>query len=351
MPSFKPEDRRFMRRALSLAKRGGVAVNPNPKVGCVLVKNNRIIAQGWHEIHGGPHAEANALEHAGDKARGSAAYITLEPCCDHPGKKTPPCAAALIRAGISKAFIALRDPNPGVSGKGIKLLKKFGIKTSVGLCAKEAEVLNKSFLTRMRRARPHIILKSALSLDGKAYAVGGLSRWITGPGARKIAHELRAQADAVLVGAGTVLKDNPSLTSHGAGKNPVRVILDTSLRTPRRSQILDGKAPTWIFTASKKNLPGAQIIRVPKENGKLSLSAILKELALRGIDRLLVEGGPTVHASFLAQGHVDEARIFIAPKLILGTSDPNRAPRLVKARLKKVGLDFLFYGKVQCSPG
>jgi diaminohydroxyphosphoribosylaminopyrimidine deaminase/5-amino-6-(5-phosphoribosylamino)uracil reductase len=308
-----------------------------------------VVAEGWHQLYGGPHAEAEALKAAGPEAQDSIAFITLEPCVAHPGKKTPPCAAALIRAGVSRVIAAIRDPNPGVSGKGLALLRKAGVKTETGLCAQEARALNESFLARMRLGRPHTVIKMALSLDGKAFAEGGQSRWITGPQARRLAHLLRANCDAVLVGVGTVLADDPSLTSHGQGPNPIRLILDTDLRTPPQARILDRKAPTWIFTASKKNLPGAETIRVGLKKGKLHLRAVLKELSQRGIGRLLVEGGPTVHASFLGEGLVDEAQIFTAPKLISGSRDPNRAPILKSPHLKKIGPDFLFYGKVKCS--
>lgn len=338
-----------MRRALALAKRGGGKVRPNPLVGCVLVKDGRIVGEGHHQVFGGPHAEALALRRAGSKALGSTAYVTLEPCADHPGKKTPPCAPALARAGVSRVVAALKDPNPGVAGKGFQLLRKAGIKTDSGLCAAEAERLNADFLTRMRRGRPYVILKTALSLDGKAFAEGGKSRWITDKPARTLAHRLRADADAVLVGIGTVLADDPALTAHGAGKNPVRVILDAKLRTPRRARVLDGKAPTWIFTASTKKLPGAESVRTAASGGRLNLPDVLRELSLRGIDTLLVEGGPTVHAAFLKARAVDEAQIFIAPKFLSGTRDPNAAPSLKSPRFKKVGPDFLFYGPVKCS--
>ncbi|OGR87361.1 MAG: riboflavin biosynthesis protein RibD [Elusimicrobia bacterium RIFCSPHIGHO2_02_FULL_57_9] len=335
-----------MRRALALAKRGGRAVSPNPMVGCVLVKSGRIIAEGWHKFFGGPHAEAAALRRAGLRAKGSTAYVTLEPCSNHPGKKTPPCAPALIKAGVAEVVAAMRDPHPGVNGRGLRLLRGAGIKTRTGLGARQAKGLNKAFLTRMRRRRPYVLLKTALSLDGRAFAPGGRSRWITGRSARKIVHQWRAGSDAILVGIGTVLADNPSLTSHGAGKNPVRVVLDARLRTPRRAQVLSPEAPTWVFTASSRKLPGAQTIRVPAKAGRLRLKSVLSELARRGIATLLVEGGPTVHAGFLKEGLVDEARIFFAPKLIAGTADPSRAPRLRRPRLKRAGDDFLFYGKL-----
>lgn len=335
-----------MRRALSLAKRGGRAVAPNPQVGCVLVKGGRVIAEGWHRFYGGPHAEADALRRAGAQARGSTAYVNLEPCCDHAGKKTPACAPALAAAGVAQVICAMRDPNPGVSGRGLALLRRMGIKTRVGLLQADAETLNRPFLTRMRRRRPYVVLKAALSLDGRAYAPGGRSRWITGPQARQIAHKWRAESDAILVGIGTVLADDPSLTSHGAGKNPVRVVLDSRLRTPRRARVLDGRAPTLIFTAAARDLTGAETIRVASGAGRLRLAAVLRELSRRGIGTLLVEGGPSVQADFLRQGLVDEARIFLAPKLLAGARNPNRAPRLRAPRLKQIGSDFLFYGKV-----
>lgn len=334
-----------MRRALALARLGKKTF-PNPRVGCVLVKDGRIISEGWHAVYGGPHAEAVALKKAGLAARGATAYVTLEPCCAHPGKKTPPCADSLIKAGVVEVVAALRDPNPGVAGKGLSLLRRAGLKTRVGLCAAGAAALNADFLARMKQNKPYVILKTALSLDGKASAVGGKSRWVTGSAARGMGHKLRTQIDAILVGIGTVLADDPSLTSHGAGRNPVRVVLDTRGRVPSRARVLDGKAPTWIFTASTKSFHGAQSIRVPAKNGKLDLKRVLRELGRRGICRLLVEGGPTVHAAFLAEHAVDEALVFIAPKFLSGTRDPNAAPRLRRLKTRKVGPDILFYGKV-----
>lgn len=336
-----------MRRALSLARKGRGAVSPNPMVGCILVSGGKIVGEAWHRRFGGPHAEALALRAAGDKARGATAYVTLEPCCGHPGKKTPPCAPALISAGVRRVVAATRDANPAVSGRGLKMLKAAGIKTEIGVLKKEAEALNRAFFTRMRLNRPYVILKAALSLDGKSAATSGRSQWITGAGARKTVHRLRAETDAVLVGVGTVIADNPALTAHGAGKDPVRVVLDTKLRTPPRSRLLDGKAPTLIFTASRGTLPGAEVIRVPSSQGRTSLKAVLGVLAKKGIGSVLVEGGPRIHASFLKEKFVDEARIFISPKLLSGAADPNCAPRLAKPRVGRIGEDFVFSGKVK----
>ncbi len=335
-----------MKRALALAKRGRAKVWPNPMVGCVLVKNGRTIAEGWHRSYGGPHAEAEALRRAGPHARGATAYVTLEPCCEHPGKKTPPCAAALARAGIAEVVAATVDPNPAVAGRGFKFLRKAQVKTRLGPCAKQAKELNARFFSWMRHARPHVILKTALSLDGLAFTQGGKSKWITSPKARRQARQLRAGVDAVLVGVNTVLNDDPRLTARGIGRNPVRVILDSRGRTPPKAQVLDLAAPTWIFTSSRKRWQGAEAIQAPLRQGRLNLRAVLSALARRGIKTLLVEGGPTVHAAFLAERLVDEARIFLAPKLISGSSNPNAAPRLIAPKMKKVGPDFLFYGEV-----
>lgn len=343
------DDLRFMRRALALARRGTGAVWPNPKVGCVVVKDGKIVGEGWHARCGGPHAEAAALRHAAESVRGSTVYATLEPCTAHPGKRTPPCAPALLAAGAARVVIATPDPNPAVSGRGIELLRDCGVRVAVGLLAREARGINRDFFQRMERGRPHVILKTALSLDGQAHAAGGASQWITSSAARKLVHRMRSQADAVLVGVGTVLADDPALTSHGSGKDPVRIVLDARLRTPRRSRLLDGQAPTWIFSSARGRRRNAEIIRLPARGGRLPLRSVLAELSRRGIGTLLVEGGPTVHASFLAEGLVDEARVFIAPKLLSGSRDPNRAPTLKNPRLRKTGPDYLFYGKVTCS--
>lgn len=344
-------DKRWMRRALILARRGQRGAAPNPMVGCVLIKEGKVVGEGYHARFGGPHAEAAALERAGKNASEATAYVTLEPCCAHPGKKTPPCADALLAAGISRLVVACLDPNPVVAGKGLKLLRRAGIPVRTGVLARQARRLNVDFFARMRHGRPHVILKTALSLDGQAYAEGGQARWITGPAARRLAHRLRADCDAVLVGIGTVLADDPALTSHGAGKDPLRVVLDRRLRTPRVAQLLRGEPKTLIFTASSKTLPGAETVRLKTSGGRLPLKPILAELARRGVRRLLIEGGPTVHASFLRENLVDEARVFIAPKLVSGSKDPGRAPLIRPIRLKRVGSDFLFSGKVLCSRG
>jgi diaminohydroxyphosphoribosylaminopyrimidine deaminase/5-amino-6-(5-phosphoribosylamino)uracil reductase len=341
------KDEFFMRRALALAKKGGQNVASNPMVGCVIVKNGRILAEGAHLKFGGPHAEPRALLKAGTRAQGATAYINLEPCVDHLGKRTPPCAPALVQAGIARVVCAVKDANPAVSGKGLALLRRNGIKVDFGVLSKEAEQLNAGFFSRMRRHRPWVILKTALSLDGRAYAEGGESRWITGPESRKKVHELRSRVNAILIGTGTALADNPELTSHGAGANPLRVLLDSRLRIRPSARLLDGRAKTLIFTAAQSgSRRNAEIVRVRRLKDGLDLKAVLKELARRGVNRLLVEGGPTVHASFLRARLVDEAWIFLAPKLLSGASDPNGSPRILRPTLRRLGQDFLFYGQV-----
>ena len=338
-----------MKRALALARRGRRGVGANPMVGCVLVKGGKIVGEGYHRRIGGSHAEVGALAQAGARARGATAFVTLEPCSAHPGKKTPPCSPALIAAGVSKVVAATLDPNPQVSGRGLSQLRRAGLRTQVGLLGDESRRMNADFTRRMSLRRPYVILKTALSLDGRAFAAGGASQWITGPAARRLSRSLRAKADAILVGINTVLKDDPSLTAGGGGKNPLRVVLDTRLRTPKNARCADGAAPTVIFTASTRRHPRAETVRVPRAAGKIALGPVLENLLHRGIRSMIVEGGPSVHASFLAAGAVDEARVFIAPKLISGARTPAGAPRLRSPRLRRIGEDFMISGKVECS--
>ncbi|MDE2142681.1 MAG: bifunctional diaminohydroxyphosphoribosylaminopyrimidine deaminase/5-amino-6-(5-phosphoribosylamino)uracil reductase RibD [Elusimicrobia bacterium] len=305
------------------------ATSPNPRVGCVLVKNGRIIAEGAHARCGGPHAEALALKKAGARAKGATAYVTLEPCAPFPGKKTPPCSQALADAGVKRVVYPSSDPNPKVSGRGASVLKRAGLRVErVAAVAAEAEALNRGFFSRMRRGRPWIVLKTALSLDGKAAAASGRSRWVTGKPARDAVHAMRAELDAILVGAGTVLADNPALTAHGAGNNPLRVVLAGKRPLPRNARVFDDAADTVVYR-----------IKRPAD-----VRAALKDLCAQGVGTVLVEGGPTIHAAFLRAGLVDEVRIFLAPKLLSGADDPNRAPKLANPRLTKVGDDWLVQG-------
>ncbi len=323
-------DRDYIRRAFAVANKiSPRATSPNPRVGCVLVKGGKIIGEGAHLGFGKPHAEPNALAKAGARAKGATAYLTMEPCAPFSGKKTPSCAAALAAAGVRRVVCASLDPNPEVAGRGLALLRRAGAKTArLPEFQATAEALNRGFFSLMRRRRPWVILKTALSLDGKAAAANGQSRWVTGQPSRAAVHRLRAECDAIMVGAGTVLADDPALTSHGAGKNPLRVIVAGSRRLPRAARVFDSSAPTLVYLTKNR----------------LDLTGILWDLASRGVGTVLVEGGPTLHASFLRAGLVDEARVFLAPKLLSGSDDPNTAPRMKAPSLSRLGDDWLIQG-------
>ena len=322
-------DLRFLRRALDLARKVPPRdVSPNPRVGCVLVKNERVIAEAAHRRFGGPHAEALALAHAGARAEGATAYVTMEPCSPFEGKKTPSCAAALTRAGVRRVVCAALDPNPAVAGRGLAILRRAGAKAERLPLQDEAESLNRAFFSLMRRRRPWVVMKTALSLDGKAAAASGRSRWVTGAKARAAVHAMRAGFDAILVGAGTVRADDPALTAHGAGPDPLRVVLAGRKSLPRRARVFSGPSPALVCRA----------------RGTAQLRALLRDLARRGVGTLLVEGGPAVHAAFLRAGLVDEARVFLSPKLLSGTDDPNRAPRLKDPKVSRLGDDWLIQG-------
>ena len=316
-----------LERAFAVARRVHPrATSPNPRVGCVLVKGGRVIAEGAHLGFGRPHAEPNTLARAGARAKGATAFVTMEPCAPFKGKKTPSCAETLAASGVRRVVCGSLDPNPKVAGRGLAILRRAGIavKRDPAFQA-EAEALNRGFHSRMRRGRPWVVLKTALSLDGKAAAINGNSRWITGKEARSAVHRMRAEFDAILVGAGTVLADNPALTSHGAGKNPLRVVLAGRRALPKRARVFDSSAPTVTYRSKP-------------------LRAVLKDLAARGVGTLLVEGGPAVHAAFLRAGLVDEARVFLAPKLLSGALDPNTAPRMKAPKVSRLGADWLISG-------
>ncbi|OGR96905.1 MAG: riboflavin biosynthesis protein RibD [Elusimicrobia bacterium RIFCSPLOWO2_01_FULL_64_13] len=315
-------DVRWMRRALELARRGLGNASPNPYVGCVIVKNGRPVGEGAHVRFGGPHAEVNALRRAGRLAAGATLYANLEPC-RHWGK-TPPCADAIIGAGIRKVVAAMPDPNPLTRGGGFRAMRRAGITVRSGICRREAEELNRSFIKFMTKKKPYVFLKSAVSLDGKIAAPSGESRWITSEKSRRYVHRLRGAVDAVLVGGATVRRDDPSLTSHGQGRDPVRIVLSASGRIPRGSKVLDGAAPTWILHAGRaRPRPGrAEWIRMPSRGGKIPYESAARLLAGRGISRLLIEGGGETAAWALEAGEVDEAVFFIAPVFIGGRRAP-----------------------------
>lgn len=327
------DDLSYMQIALSLARRGLGQVWPNPAVGCVLVRDNRIVGRGWTQPGGRPHAETEALMRAGDAARGATAYVTLEPC-SHQGK-TPPCAQSLIDAGIARTVIALGDPDPRVDGGGIALLERAGVDVELGLCAQEAEALNVGFLHRIRDSRPTITLKTATTIDGRIATQSGASQWITGAGARAAGHLLRATHDAILVGSGTAIHDNPSLTCRLPGmadRSPVRIVLDGRMRLPLTHRLVTTarEVPTWMVALRPRSpdqterrkayvSAGIEMLEVDMDdNGNPDLAQALKEIASRGVTRVLIEGGGQVAAAFLREQMVDEIVWFRAPCIIGG---------------------------------
>ncbi|WP_128926084.1 bifunctional diaminohydroxyphosphoribosylaminopyrimidine deaminase/5-amino-6-(5-phosphoribosylamino)uracil reductase RibD [Bradyrhizobium guangxiense] len=318
----KDADLRFMQLALSLGRRGQGRTWPNPAVGAVVVRDGVIVGRGWTQPGGRPHAEPEALRRAGEAARGAALYVTLEPC-SHFGK-SPPCADAVIAAGIKRVVAAIEDPNPEVAGQGHARLRAAGVHVDVGLCAAEAAFDHAGHFRRIRDKRPHVILKLAVSPDGKIGAAGGKPVAITGEAARNRVHLLRAQSDAILVGIGTVLADDPVLTCRLPGmasRSPVRVVLDQSLRIPGASRLVGSarETPLWVVgsdlaeaaAATRLGAAGAQILRVPAGGASgLDLPAVLHALAGKGITRLMVEGGSRVASSFVAADLVDEIWLF-----------------------------------------
>lgn len=316
----------FMRRAISLAKRGFPKATPNPLVGCVLVKNGRIIAEGFHQQFGGPHAEIEALRKAGAKAKGAVAYVNLEPC-SHAGK-TPPCTEALKAAGIKKVVAAIEDPNPLVRGEGFRRLSAAAVQIQSGVLSREANAVNLPFLTQMRLGRPYIILKAAITMDGKIADSMGRSKWITGPDARRHLWKLRSRCDAIAVGSRTIIKDNPELTAHGVGRNPLRVIIDPHLKIKAHAKVWRTDESGTILACAGFNLKSytmlsqrnVEWIEVPRSGSGLHLPSLCRFLELKGIQTLLVEGGGVTHGYFTDAGLLDEVAWFVAPKILGGAA-------------------------------
>ncbi len=326
--SFAAADHVFMARALQLARRGLYGTTPNPRVGCVLVRDGRIIGEGWHQQAGLPHAEAvalAALAAAGATARGATAYVTLEPC-SHFGR-TPPCADALIGAGVARVVVAMQDPNPLVAGQGLAQLAAAGIEVGSGLLQAEAAELNIGFVSRMTRGRPWLRLKVAASLDGKTALNNGASQWITGPAARRDAHAWRARSCAVLTGIGTVRDDNPRLSVREVQttRQPLKVVIDSRLETPPDAAVLEGG--NVLIAAAQEDADrsaalrqrGAEIVILANAHGKVDLAALLQELGRRGINEVLAEAGTRLNGSLLGENCVDELLIYQAP-LLMGDS-------------------------------
>lgn len=323
----------YMARALQLAKRGLYTTDPNPRVGCVLVKEDQIVAEGWHRKAGERHAEIEALKVAGEEARGATAYVTLEPC-SHTGK-TPPCVDQLIAAGIRRVVCAMQDPNPLVSGEGFEKLRQAGVKVVNGVLEQQAKELNPGFIKRMRQKLPLVRCKLAMSLDGRTAMASGESQWITGAAARSDVQRLRARSSAIITGVGTVSLDNPSLTvrSEELGLDnaqevvmhqPLRVVLDSQFRIPVRAKLLSQPGDVLVVGAEENNArtalsgQGVETLTLSSTTGRVDLLAVLKELARRECNEVLVEAGATLSGAFLQQGLVDELVIYVAPKLLGG---------------------------------
>jgi len=318
-----------MLRALQLAEKARGRTSPNPMVGAVIVKGNKIIAEGWHEKAGGDHAEVAAIKNAKNGAKDSTLYVTLEPCCHH--GKTPPCTDAIINAGIKKVVIAVQDPNPVVSGKGMTQLKKAGITVLHGLLQKESIKLNEAYNKFITQKTPFVTLKAAVSMDGRIADSEGVSKWISNENSREKAQEMRSANDAVMVGVNTVLKDDPRLNvrpGKKGDKQPIRIILDSSLLTPPSARVLHSHGgEVWIATVGKyekkaKALEseGAKIIYVQEKNKKIDFKNLMRELGKMGVVSILLEGGATIFADALKEGIVDKVAIFYAPILIGGSA-------------------------------
>jgi diaminohydroxyphosphoribosylaminopyrimidine deaminase / 5-amino-6-(5-phosphoribosylamino)uracil reductase len=331
--AFSDFDRSAMQRALALAARGLASTDPNPRVGCVIARGERIVGEGWHERAGEAHAEVAALRAAGSQAAGATAYVTLEPCGHH--GRTPPCTQALSAARIARVVYALDDPNPLVNGGGAAALRAAGITVESGLLAAEATELNPGFLLRMRSGRPFVRLKLAMSLDGRTALPSGVSRWITGPEARADVHAWRARSSAILTGVGTVLADDPQLTVRGADgqpapRQPLRVVLDGRLRTPPRARLL-GSGEVLLLSAlgaldearaAALSERGARIELLPANGTALDLHAALARLAELEVNELMVEAGPTLAGALLRAQLVDELLLYVAPRLLGDTARP-----------------------------
>ncbi len=355
-----------LRAALVLAARGLGSASPNPMVGALVVRAGRVVGSGFHRSPGEPHAEVRALRRAGTAARGGTLYVNLEPCAHH--GRTPPCVDAILHSGIRRVVASMKDPNPLVRGRGFSALRRAGVQVECGLLRQEARVLNEAYVHHVRSGRPFVVLKAGTSLDGRIAAAGGRSRWITSPPARRAAHDLRWGFDAILVGVGTVLVDDPELAARRAGRERphfLRVVLDAELRTPRRSRLVRAarRRPLVIYSAQdaspsrEKALHAAGVIvrHLPCKAGRVGVGAVLRDLGRREVRSLLVEGGGEVHASFLAGGYADKMILFVAPMLLGGRSAvplvggdgesrPALAPRLERLTVERCGPDLRITG-------
>jgi diaminohydroxyphosphoribosylaminopyrimidine deaminase/5-amino-6-(5-phosphoribosylamino)uracil reductase len=343
-------DATWMRRAFRLAERGRGLASPNPPVGAVVVRDGTVVGEGFHQGPGTPHAEIVAIEAAGERTRDATLYLTLEPCTVL--GRTPPCAPRVIDAGFARVVVGATDPNPAVDGRGIEAIRAAGIAVDPGVLQADAEHLIQAFAKHVRTGRPFVDAKIAISLDGRAAAADGTSQWITGPSARRDAHRLRSSVDAIVAGVGTVLRDDPRLTVRlrgYKGRQPLRVVLDSSARTPVDAAILQGDAPTLVATTDKATdesvnalrAAGAEVVRLPARDGRVDLAAVLEQLGRRAMSAVLIEGGPTLLGDAVERGLVDRFVFYVAPKL-LGSGGPGAiaalvAPTIADARELRVG--------------
>lgn len=353
---------KMMRLALALARRGEGKTSPNPAVGCVIVRNGAIVGRGWHKKAGTPHAEVHALDQAGELAAGADVYVTLEPCA-HFGK-TPPCARALIAAGVARVYVAMVDPNPLVAGAGIEMLRQAGVEVEIGLLEEPCRALNRPFVKWIRTGLPYVILKSALTMDGKSATASGDSRWVTSDPARREVHRLRGKMDAIMVGVGTVLKDDPLLTCRlPGGKDPLRVVVDSTLRIPLHAALFSVQSParTMVATCSGDaarieavSSRGAEVLSCRESGGRVDLADLLSRLGALGVQSILLEGGSHLAGEALRAGLIDRCMIFLAPKLVggagmglfagEGVAMMGDAIRLEGMTVKRVGVDLLVEG-------
>ena len=360
-------DIKYMRIALALAARGMNRVHPNPMVGCIIVRDGKIVGRGHHDFFGGPHAEVMALSQARDAARGATLYVTLEPC-SHSGK-TPPCTDAIIRSGISRVVAAMRDPNPNVSGGGLRTLRKNFVDVTEGVLALKARDLNKDYIRNLKRRTARVAVKFAMSADGKIATRTGDSKWITSVRSRRFVHELRSNFDAIVVGSRTARMDNPALTSHGRGSNPVRVVIDPDLRVPLSHRIFDSSAATVVFHATpsgRRKLAALTkrhvlTVRLSRTRGMIPFEEIVRVLRRFSLTSILIEGGGETIASALEAGVVTEVYVFIAPRIIggrfavsgvggRGVARVAEALKLHHPRLVKIGSDYLLNAEIRNKP-
>ena len=368
------DDEKWMKRALRLAEAGRGRTSPNPVVGAVLVKRGEVVGEGYHAKIGEAHAEIVALRQAGEKARGAVLYLNLEPCT-HYGK-TPPCVPQVIKAGLKRAVIGMEDPNPLVNGKGIELLRKSGLDVKLGVLGKECQRLNEAFCKYIVKREPFVVLKVAATLDGKIATRNGDSKWISGEAARRFVHRLRDQVDGVLVGIGTVLKDDPLLTARmKEGREPYRIVLDSRLKIPEEAKVFE-HSPSEVILATTGSAPhekierlekrGVRVLIVDSKEGRVDLRSCLSKLGEIGMMNLLVEGGSQVNGSFLDEGLIDKFLLFLSPRWVgdpqalgifggRGVSTLKEAIGLKEIKTKRIGEDifvegYLEWGTKSCSP-